>query len=249
MWCHSKWWHCKKKVEPKWLQGGAVFMSPGWPPFRYRFNVEPFSKTAPGWSHFSVGLLTLLIVNVPNQTRQKDQEFGVPPDVQYHSGNLYNHPIAIIYSTLALLSLFFFYTKSYKWLPGRLFNSFLVIPKLRCPWTRFRHKCIPLKITPVSLVAIIYEGIIDLPSCLQTLIYREFISYFLQMPFPWSLNCCLTHNCETRFSLGHFSLQRIWCLLGHWHTPSPRFFFMYKTIEKDMFLFVVAYQNHVVWIS
>ena len=61
-------------MKPKRLQGGAVFMSTGWPPFRYIFcttlqsgsvffsnmiireinflKVEPFSKMAPRWSQF-----------------------------------------------------------------------------------------------------------------------------------------------------------------------------------------------------
>ena len=37
--------HWKKKVEPKRLQGGAVFMSTGWPPFRYRFSTTFQSGT------------------------------------------------------------------------------------------------------------------------------------------------------------------------------------------------------------
>ncbi len=37
--------HWKRKVEPKWLQGGAVFMSTGWPPFRYRFSTTLQSGT------------------------------------------------------------------------------------------------------------------------------------------------------------------------------------------------------------
>ncbi len=46
-----------------------------------------------------VVLRVSVIVNVAKQARQKIQEFGVPPVVQYHSGNLYNHPIVMIYST------------------------------------------------------------------------------------------------------------------------------------------------------
>ncbi len=37
--------HWKKKVEPKRLQGGAIFMSTGWPPFRYRFSTTLQSGT------------------------------------------------------------------------------------------------------------------------------------------------------------------------------------------------------------
>ncbi len=46
---HLKETHWKKKVEPKQLQGGAIFMSTGWPPFRYRFSKHDYSfyKHAP----------------------------------------------------------------------------------------------------------------------------------------------------------------------------------------------------------
>ena len=37
--------HWKKKVEPKGLHGGAVFMSTGWSPFRYRFSTTLQSGT------------------------------------------------------------------------------------------------------------------------------------------------------------------------------------------------------------
>ena len=37
--------HTLKKVEPKRIQGGAVFMSTGWPPFRYRFSTTLQSGT------------------------------------------------------------------------------------------------------------------------------------------------------------------------------------------------------------
>ncbi len=55
----------KKKVEPKRLQGGAVFMSTGWPPSRYSFSTTLQSGTVfyqkkgwlwlhfLRWSHYS----------------------------------------------------------------------------------------------------------------------------------------------------------------------------------------------------
>ena len=34
-------------------------------------------------------------------------------------------------------------------------------------------------------------------------------------------------------------------IYGDQHSPSQRFSFMFKTLEKDMFLYVLAYQNHI----
>ena len=39
--------HSKKKVEPKWLHSGAIFMSTGWPPFLKVCNLIIKEKMAP----------------------------------------------------------------------------------------------------------------------------------------------------------------------------------------------------------
>ena len=44
--------HWKKKVEPKRLQAGAVFMSTGWPPLRYRFSTTQTWSLRKKWLHF-----------------------------------------------------------------------------------------------------------------------------------------------------------------------------------------------------
>ena len=63
----------KKKVEPKRLQGGSIFMSTGWPPFRYCVSTTLQSGTVyPKWLQGGAILAPLFSVYMSKITWKQD---------------------------------------------------------------------------------------------------------------------------------------------------------------------------------